>query len=82
MKTFRCKYRDIKNPWDIREETIRAKDESQAFEQFVKARRQDRWSLSEIFVHSHIQIVAVDTKEVFIIDSHGEVKKPQTLFPV
>jgi len=82
MKTFRCKYRDVKNPWEIRVEKIRARDENEAFEKFVRSRREDHWSLSEIFVHSHIELRSEDTDEVFIIDSHGEVKQPQTLFPV
>ena len=82
MKTFRCKYRDTNEPWKIREERVQAPDQKQAFEQFVRSRRNDNWSLSDIFVHSHVELIEEGTDEVYIIDPYGEVKKPNTTFPL
>jgi len=81
MQTFRCRYRDSKDSWHVKEEHFRASDEQRAFEQFVQHRKKEHWTLPEIFIHSQVEIISEVNNDVFILDSFGEVKKPHTTIP-
>ncbi len=81
MQTFHCRYRDVKHPWQIREDVVRASDETGAFKQFIQRRKKDHWTMAQIFVQSQIQLISEENNEVFILDSFGEVKQPHTTIP-
>ena len=75
MNRYQCIYYDMKRNESSVVEEIRATAAREAFQQFIRNRREENWSFAEIFRRSDLKIVPAGSNERYIIDSFGEVVK-------
>lgn len=82
MSTFRCVYRDIKNQRRSSVEEYQAEAARDAFEKFIRKRKNEDWSVSEIFSKSLIRIIDEESQEDYVIDAFGEIVKRSERFAI
>ena len=73
MNTYRCIYSDVKKSRKSAIEKLRADAAQEAFEKFIHNRKNEDWSIPEIFSKSFVHIVEEESQEDYIINAYGEV---------
>lgn len=74
MTTYRCMYHDVKQENRQETEIIESPEIREALQTFIRRRRNEKWTLPEIFVKCRLQIAATDTKQTFSLNKYGELE--------
>jgi len=82
MNRYQCIYYDLKNNRPVAVEEVRAGEATGAFQQFIRNRRNEDWTVAEIFRRSNLKIVPFGSDDRYIIDSYGEVVKETDYFRI
>lgn len=82
MYQFRCQYYDLKNNGIPVMEVINAGAAREAFQKFISHRREEDWSIPEIFSRSSLKIICEDSSERYVIDSFGEIVREKDHFSI
>ncbi len=82
MYQFRCQYCDLKNNGMPVMEIVNAEAAREAFQKFIRHRREEDWSIPEIFTRSSLKIICEDSSECYVIDSFGEIVKEREHFSI
>lgn len=75
MTRYRCIYRDVRHGDDIETELIESSNPGKVLQTFIQHRRQEGWSLSEIFVKCSLEVQANETDELYHMNNYGELEK-------
>ncbi len=82
MNTYRFLYNDIKKSRKSATEKLEAAEAQEAFVKFIHNRKNEDWSIPEIFTKSVIHIIEEESQEDYIINSYGEVVKKSDNIPI
>ncbi len=82
MSQFRCIYFDVKEGGSSMVEDVHAASEREAFQQFIRNRHRENWTIPEIFCRSSLKIVREDSNDRYVINAFGEIVKETEYFNI
>ena len=80
MKTYLCHYQDVKSRHTQECDIVHAETKEKAFEQFIRNRRKENWTLGQIYGNCHFQLVNTETDERYHLNPHGELTSQTVLY--
>lgn len=80
MKTYLCHYQDVKGRHSQECDIVHAETKEKAFEQFIRNRRNENWTLGQIYGNCHFQMVNTETDERYHLNPHGELTSQTVLY--
>jgi|GEM_PF-1943194 len=74
MTTYRCTYHDVKQENRQETEIIESPEIHEALQTFIRRRRNEEWTLPEIFAKCRLKIAAEDTNQTYNLNKYGELE--------
>ncbi len=82
MSQFSCIYFDVKEGGSRMVENVHAASAREAFQQFIRNRHQENWTIPEIFCRSSLKIVRDASNDRYVINAFGEIVKETEYFNI
>lgn len=82
MYQFRCTYFDVKEGGSRVVENVCASCAREAFQQFIRNRHRENWTIPEIFCRSSLKIVQAESDDRYVINAFGEIVKETEYFNI